>query len=109
MMKRSGAQAIVECLEKAGVTSVYGVPGEQILPFVDAIYDSSKLNFVSARHEGGAAFMAEASGKLTGIPAVCIGTAGVGAANITLGIHTAKQDSTPLIVLIGQVNSKFRG
>lgn len=108
-MELNGAQLIVKSLEKAHIKKVYGVPGEQILPFVDAIYDSSEIDFISARHEGGAAFMAEAYGKAARTPAVCIGTAGVGAANITLGIHTAKQDSTPLIVLIGQVNSEYRG
>ncbi|WP_158738114.1 thiamine pyrophosphate-binding protein [Alteribacillus sp. YIM 98480] len=105
----NGAQAIVHCLEKEDVTHVFGVPGEQILAFVDAIYDAPSLEFISTRHEGGASFMAEAFGKTTNKPAVCIGTSGVGASNLTLGIHTAHQDSTPMIVIIGQVNSKYRG
>ncbi|PWA12542.1 acetolactate synthase [Pueribacillus theae] len=108
-MKITGAQAVIKCLEIEGVNQIFGVPGEQILDLVDAIYDSSKLNFISARHEGGASFMAEAYGKTVGKPAVCIGTAGVGASQLTIGVHTAQQDSTPMLVIIGQVNSKFKG
>lgn len=98
---------ILRCLEAEGITHVFGVPGEQILPLVDAVYDSDRVRFISNRHEGGASFMAEAYGKYTGKPAVCLATAAVGAANLTIGIHTAMQDSTPMIVIIGQVNSGY--
>ncbi|MCM3766368.1 thiamine pyrophosphate-dependent enzyme [Neobacillus niacini] len=108
-MNCTGAQAVMKCLELEGITHVFGVPGEQVLDLVDATYDSTLIEFVSARHEGGASFMAEAFGKTTGKPAVCIATAGVGASQLTIGIHTAKQDSTPMLVIIGQVNSKHRG
>jgi acetolactate synthase I/II/III large subunit len=107
-VKCTGAQAVINCLEIEGITHIFGVPGEQVLDLVDATFDSS-VEFVSARHEGGASFMAEAYGKTTGRPAVCIATAGVGASQLTIGIHTAKQDSTPMLVIIGQVSSKYRG
>lgn len=109
LLKYNGAQSIIQYLEKEGISYVYGVPGEQILALVDAIYDAPSVQFISTRHESGAAFMAEAHGKITGQPAVCIATAGVGASNLTLGIHTAHQDSTPMIAIIGQVNSRYRG
>lgn len=108
-MRMTGAKAMIECLQREGITHVFGVPGEQVLGVVDAVYDSDSIQFVSNRHEGGAAFMAEAFGKMTRKPAVCIGTAGVGASNMTLGIHTAMQDSTPMLAIIGQVNSSYRG
>lgn len=86
----------------------FGVPGESFLGLLDAIGRASGLRLVSTRHEGAAAFMAEAVGKLTGIPAICMGTRGVGSANLAIGIHTAYQDSTPLIAMVGQVETAFR-
>lgn len=104
----TGAKVLVDLLELAGVRRVYGVPGEHCLELVDEIGRSAGIDFVAARHESGAAYMAEAEAKLTGVPGVCIGTAGVGAANLSIGIHTARQDSTPMLVLLGQISTKLR-
>ncbi|WP_150460978.1 thiamine pyrophosphate-binding protein [Nesterenkonia ebinurensis] len=104
----TGAQAIVKTLAEAGVRRVYGVPGEHCLDLVDEIHRRAEMEFVATRHEGAAAYMAEAEGKLTGAPGVCIGTAAVGAANLSIGVHTARQDSTPLIALVGQVSTRWR-
>lgn len=101
------ADAAVEILEQFGVRYTFAVPGESFLGMLDALHDSS-IRLISTRHEGGAAFMAEAVGKLTGVPAVCMGTRGVGSANLAIGIHTAYQDSTPLIAMLGQVETPFR-
>jgi acetolactate synthase-1/2/3 large subunit len=92
----------------AGVERAFTVPGESFLPLLDALV-AAGVRVVATRHEGGAAFMAEATGKLTGRPAVCIGTRGVGTANLSIGIHTARQDSTPMIAVAGQVAREFRG
>ncbi|MBB6283472.1 thiamine pyrophosphate-dependent enzyme [Geobacillus subterraneus] len=102
-------QAIVECVKQEGVSHLFGVPGESYLPLLDALYDEPTLQFISARHEGGAAFMAEAYAKASGKPGVVLATRGVGAANLAIGVHTARQDSTPLVVLLGQVHRRFRG
>lgn len=107
--RMTGAKAIVRSLKHAGITKVFCVPGESYLPVMDALYDEPQMELISARHEGGAAFMAEAWAKATGIPGVVMATRGVGAGNLAIGVHTAYQDSTPLIVLLGQVHSKFRG
>lgn len=107
--KMTGAQAIVESVKIEGVTKVFCVPGESYLPVMDAIYQELTIDLISARHEGGAAFMAEGYAKATGKPAVVMATRGVGAANLSIGVHTAFQDSTPMVVLLGQVHSQFRG
>ena len=86
----------------------FGVPGESFLGLLDAIELTPGLELIATRHEGGAAFMAEAVGKLTGTPAICMGTRGVGSANLAIGIHTAYQDSTPLIAMVGQVETEYR-
>lgn len=104
----TGAYAIVSTLAAAGVCRVYGVPGEHCLELVDEVHRMPDMEFVTTRHEGAAAFMAEAEGKLTGVPGVCIGTAAVGAANLSIGVHTARQDSSPLIALVGQVSTQWR-
>ena len=101
------ADAAVRVLEAFGVRYAFCVPGESFLGLLDALAGSA-IQVVAARHEGGAAFMAEAVGKLTGIPAICMGTRGVGSSNLAVGIHTARQDSTPLIALLGQVETSFR-
>lgn len=103
------ADRIVELLAAAGVRRAYTVPGESFLPLLDACERHPQIQLVSARHESGAAFMAEADGKLRGIPAVAMATRGVGAANLSIGVHTAYQDSTPLVVLLGQVESRSIG
>lgn len=106
--QRTGGDVVAECLAASGVTHTFGVPGEQWLGILDAVGRRSDLTFISTRHEGGAANMAEACGKLTGRPAVVFGTGGVGAAHLAIGVHTARQDSTPLVVIVGQVSTRFR-
>jgi len=105
----SGAESLVGTLAAEGVTHFFGVPGEQCLGIVDAVARRDDLRFVSTRHESGAAFMAEAYGKLTGRPAACIGTASVGGLNLAGGVNVAHHDSTPMITLIGQVSTANRG
>lgn len=87
----------------------YTVPGESFLEIMDAVRRHPELELISCRHESGAAFMAEAEAKLTGVPAVAMATRAVGAANLAIGVHTAHQDSTPLIVLLGQVETEHLG
>jgi acetolactate synthase-1/2/3 large subunit len=102
------ADALVRVLRDRGVRFAFGVPGESFLGLLDALYDTPEIRLVPTRHEGGAAFMADAVGKLTGQPAICMGTRAVGASNLAIGIHTAHQDSTPLIALVGHVETPFR-
>lgn len=106
-MIRAGVAA-VRVLRDRGVRYAFGVPGESFLGLLDALHETPEMQLISTRHEGGAAFMAEATGKLTGEPAICMGTRGVGTANLAIGIHTAYQDSTPLIALVGQVETPIR-
>ncbi|WP_116808052.1 thiamine pyrophosphate-binding protein [Steroidobacter cummioxidans] len=103
MDRASGGQILVEALRAQGVDRVYCVPGESYLPVLDALHDASEIAVVSARHEGAAANMAEADGKLTGRPGICFVTRGPGATHAAVGVHTALQDSTPMILFIGQV------
>ena len=108
MSARTGGELIVASLIAHGATHAFGVPGESYLPVLDALHDvADRLRFVVCRHEGGAAYMAEAYGKLTGRPGIAMVTRGPGASNAAIGIHTAQQDSTPMIVLVGQVGSDF--
>ncbi|MDP9354383.1 MAG: thiamine pyrophosphate-binding protein, partial [Chloroflexota bacterium] len=100
--------AATRVLRDRGVRFAFGVPGESFLGLLDALHETPEIRLVSTRHEGGAAFMADAVGKLTGLPAICMGTRGVGSANLAIGIHTAQQDSTPLIALVGQVETPYR-
>jgi acetolactate synthase-1/2/3 large subunit len=106
--KKAGYVA-AEVMARAGVRRLYTVPGESFLEILDAAEEHPGLALISTRHESGAAFMAEADGKLTGRPAVAMATRGVGASNLAIGVHTAKQDSTPLLVLLGQVETDFLG
>ncbi|MCA1718690.1 MAG: thiamine pyrophosphate-binding protein [Actinobacteria bacterium] len=101
--------AAVEVLARAGVRRFYTVPGESFLEVLDAVEQHPGLSLVSTRHESGAAFMAEADAKLTGTPAVAMATRGVGASNLAIGVHTARQDSTPMVVLLGHVETTFLG
>jgi len=103
---RTGGQILVDALHVHGVDTAFGVPGESYLDVLDALHDS-RIRFVINRQEGGAAFMAEAYGKLTGKPGICFVTRGPGATNASIGVHTAFQDSTPLILFIGQVGNDF--
>src|SRR5918997_1677317 len=107
--KLRAGDAAVEVLARAGVRRFYTVPGESFLEVLDAVEQHPQLSLVSTRHESGAAFMAEADAKLTGIPAVAMATRGVGASNLAIGVHTARQDSTPMIVLLGQVETHLLG
>ncbi|WP_042142041.1 thiamine pyrophosphate-dependent enzyme [Paucisalibacillus sp. EB02] len=107
--KMTAAHAIVECIKREGIQKVFCVPGESYLPLLDALYDEPSIDLVSARHEGGASFMAEGYAKASHKPGVVLATRGVGAANLSIGVHTAYQDSTPMVVFLGQVHSKFRG
>ncbi|KAA0968519.1 thiamine pyrophosphate-binding protein [Aureimonas fodinaquatilis] len=109
-MKRSGGQILVDCLSAQGITHVFGVPGESYLAVLDAFYDCSpQIRFVNTRNEGGASFMAEAHGKLTGQPGIAFVTRGPGATNASIGIHAAMQASTPMILFIGQIPMSVRG
>jgi acetolactate synthase-1/2/3 large subunit len=101
--KLTGGQILVQSLRSQGVDRVYCVPGESYLAALDAMYDTPEIAVVSARHEGAAANMAEADGKLTGRPGICFVTRGPGATHASIGVHTAFQDSTPMILFIGQV------
>src|SRR6266705_4184643 len=105
---RTGGQILVANLLRQGVDLAFCVPGESYLAVLDALYEAREsLRLIVCRHEGGAAYMAEAYGKLTGRPGIAFVTRGPGASNAAIGIHTAAQDSTPLIVCIGQVGSDF--
>src|SRR5699024_7126146 len=106
--KTTAAQVIVECIKREGIGYVFCVPGESYLPLLDALYDEPAIRLISARHEGGAAFMAEGYAQSSLKPGVVLATRGVGAANLSIGVHTAYQDSTPMIVFLGQVHSQFR-
>lgn len=102
MRPRSGGRLLVDALQINGVERVFCVPGESYLEALDALHDT-RIEVITCRQEGGAAYMAEAHGKLAGKPGVCFVTRGPGATNASVGIHTAFQDSTPMIVFVGQV------
>jgi acetolactate synthase I/II/III large subunit len=104
---RTGGQVLVDALVANGVDRAFGVPGESYLAVLDALYEAP-IEFVVCRHEGAAANAAEADGKLTGRPGICMVTRGPGATHACVGVHTAMQDSTPMILLIGQVDRPFR-
>lgn len=104
----TGGQILVAALRHQGVDRIYCVPGESYLPVLDALYDATEISVVSARHEGAAANMAEADGKLTGRPGICMVTRGPGATHAAIGVHTAFQDSTPMVLFIGQVARQAR-
>ena len=104
MTQKRAANLLVECLINQGVDKIYGVPGESYLSVLDALYDfSNKINFISTRHESAASFMAEAYGKLTGEVGICFVTRGPGATNASIGVHTAMQNSSPMVLFIGQI------
>jgi acetolactate synthase I/II/III large subunit len=106
---RLAGHKLVEALIAQGVDTAFGVPGESYLAVLDGFHEyADKIRFIACRQEGGAAFMAEAQGKLTGKPGICFVTRGPGATNASIGLHTAFQDSTPMILFIGQVASDQR-
>lgn len=104
---RHGGQILVEQLRLRRVKRVFSVPGESFLAALDGLYDSDIQNVV-CRHEGGAAMMAEATGKLTGKPGIAFVTRGPGATNAAAGVHIARQDSTPMILFVGQIDTAHR-
>jgi acetolactate synthase-1/2/3 large subunit len=100
----TGGEILVDALQIHGVDTAFCVPGESYLAVIDAMYDArEQMRLIVCRQEGGAAFMAEAYGKLTGRPGICFVTRGPGATNASIGVHTAHQDSSPMILFIGQV------
>jgi acetolactate synthase-1/2/3 large subunit len=99
---------VADALRSAGVRYAFTVPGESFQGLLDAL-EAAGIRVIATRHEGGAGFMAEAYGQLTGRPAACIGTRAVGSANLAIGIHTARQDSTPMFAIVGQVERAHRG
>ena len=106
---RPAGHALVEALLAQGADTVFGVPGESFLAALDGFYEHrDRIRFIACRQEGGASYMAEAQGKLTGRPGLCFVTRGPGASNAAIGLHTAFQDSTPMILFIGQVASSQR-
>ncbi len=106
---RLAGHALVEALIEQGVDTCFGVPGESYLAVLDGFHaHRDRVRFVACRQEGGAAFMAEAQGKLSGRPGICFVTRGPGATNASIGVHTALQDSTPMILFVGQVASDQR-
>ena len=107
-MENTGGEILVNCLEEQGVDRVFCVPGESYLAVLDALHGRS-IDVINARHEGGAAMMAEADGKMTGRPGICMVTRGPGATNAAAGVHIAKQDSTPMIMFVGQIARDMRG
>ncbi len=106
--KRTGGKILADQLRLHGSKLIFGVPGESYLPVIDALYDyRDTMPFIVCRQEGGAAIMAEAYGKLTGEPGICMVTRGPGATNASAGVHIARQDSTPMILFIGQAKRGF--
>ena len=104
---RHGGKILADQLAIQQCKAVFCVAGESFLPALDGMYDHPQIETVTCRHEGGAAIMAEAYGKMTGRPAVCFVTRGPGAANASLGVHIALQDSTPMVLMIGQVQRTY--
>lgn len=103
------AAAVADLLAEAGARRCYTVPGESFLSLIDEVDRHPGLQLVSVRHESGAAFMADADARLMGVPAVAMASRGPGSSNLAIGVHTAHQDSTPMVVLLGQVDSQLRG
>lgn len=108
-LPRNGGQILVDTLLKNAVDTVYCVPGESYLAVLDALYDQDGIQTIVTRHEGAASNMADAYGKLTGRPGICFVTRGPGATHASNGVHTASEDSTPMILFIGQVERGFMG
>ena len=110
LSQRTGGVALVEALLAQEVDTVFGVPGESYLAFLDGLFEASEqVKLVMTRNEGGASFMAEAYAKLTGKVGICCVTRGPGATNASIGVHTAMQASTPMILFIGQVGRSMKG
>src|SRR3954471_17471736 len=106
---RSGGQILVDSLLVHGADLAFCVAGESYLDVLDAFHDAAGIRLITCRHEGGASIMAEAVGKLTGRPGICFVTRGPGATNASAGVHIAQQDSTPMILFVGQIARDMRG
>src|SRR6056297_272800 len=107
---RNGGKLLVDSLVALGARHSFGVPGESYLAVLDALHDTAgQLDFTICRQEGGAAYMAAAYGKLTGRPGIAWVTRGPGATNAAIGVHTAMQDSAPMILFVGQVGTGMKG
>ena len=102
------ARLLVDCLVEQGCDRIFTVPGESFLPVLDALHGQSAVDVVTCRQEGGAAFMACADGAMTGRPGICFVTRGPGATNASIGVHVAMQDSQPMILFVGDVDSQMR-
>jgi acetolactate synthase-1/2/3 large subunit len=102
----TGSDLLVKCLEREGVEYIFGVPGEENADFMMSLEKSETIRFILTRHEQGAAFMAEAYGRLTGNPAGCLGTLGPGATNLITGVADSNMDRAPMLVLTGQGSSQ---
>ncbi len=109
MAKRTGGRAIVDALALNGVDTVFCVPGESYIAVLDALFDVPEIRVISCRHEAAAANMAEAYGKLTGRPGIAFVTRAPGATHASIGVHIARQDSTPMILFVGQVARGMQG
>ena len=107
--RRTGGRILVDALRQHGTDLVFCVPGESFLAVLDALHDATSMRTIVCRQEGGAAMMAEAHGKLTSRPGVCMVTRGPGVANAMSGLHIAAQDSTPMILFVGQVGRDMAG
>jgi acetolactate synthase-1/2/3 large subunit len=103
---RTGGRVLVDALALNGADTIFCVPGESYLAVLDALHDTQQIRTIVCRQEGGAAMMAEAHGKLSGRPGICFVTRGPGASNASSGLHVAAQDSTPMILFIGQVDTQ---
>ena len=108
-VERHGGRLLADQLSIHGCQRVFLVPGESFLPVLDGLYDHPHIDVITCRQEGGAAMMAEAHGKISGSPGVCLVTRGPGATNASAGVHIARHDSTPMVLLVGQVPREFRG
>src|SRR5690242_16655558 len=107
---RSGGRIVVDSFRQHGVEHIFCVPGESYLDILDALVDvSNEITLISARQEGGAAYMAESYAKLTGKTGVCMVTRSPGACNASIAIHTAYQDATPMVIIAGQIRRNFWG
>lgn len=107
--RMNGGEAVVQAIRQEGVRHVFCVPGESYTAIMNAFYDAPEMQLVTNRHEGAACYMAEAYGKATRNVGVCIVTRGPGATHASIGVHCANQDSTPLVLLVGQVTRRLRG
>lgn len=107
-VEMTGAQAVAECIRREGIEHAFCVPSESYLGVIDALYQDPYVSLITNRHEGGASFAAGAYAMVSGRPGVCLVTRGPGASNASIGVHAARQDSVPMVLLIGQVEREHR-